>query len=230
MLALFFAFSMRLDRSSETILTQMAALPPRATPSLFVPKPEPEPEPEPAPKSVVEEPPTPSPEVSPIESFVAFLQPEVEEGLVHLYRDGDAVLVRIANSGVFDVADATINPAFINIFERIGQALAAEDFDATVLGHTDSRPIRTAQFPSNLHLSTARANAVRDILEAYTKPGRVDIRGEADLSPVADNSTAKGREANRRTEVVVRGVGERVPPSLLQQGRIDLETDGGVRQ
>lgn len=228
MLALFLTLSLRLGRGSETVLSQMAALPPGETPSLFVSAPEePEPTPPPAqPESVVEAP----PQISPIDSFVAFLQPEVEEGLVHLYRDSDAVLVRIANSGVFDVGNAEIDPNFIGIFDRIGQALAAEDFDATVLGHTDSQPIRTAQFPSNFHLSTARANAVRDILRSYTGPGRVDIRGEADLKPVADNATAEGREANRRTEILVRGAGERVPPSLLHRNRFAPESDEAIGQ
>lgn len=226
LLVLFLTFSMLLNRKAEATLSAMAALPPDAAPSLFVPEPAPPPEPdvvvEPDPEPTPEEPQLPA--ISPIEAFIGFLQPEVEEGLVHLYREGDAVLVRIANSGAFAPGGATVNPDFTEIFDRIGQALAAEDFDATILGHTDNMPIRTAPFPSNLHLSTARASAVRDILVAYTGPGRIDIRGEADLHPIADNDTEEGREANRRTEILVRGAGEAVPPSLLAKGRPETVT------
>jgi type VI secretion system protein ImpK len=215
--------SMQLGRAADTTLAQMATLPPDAAPSLLIPEPEPEPviiaETPPEPVVVPEVIPVPDvPVVQPIDTFISFLQPEVEQGLVKLYRDGDAVLVRIANSGAFAQGGATINPDFIPIFDRIGQALAAEDFDATVLGHTDNLPIRSAPFPSNFHLSTARANAVRDILVTYTGPDHVDIRGEADLRPIADNTTPEGREANRRTEILVRAAGAAVSPDLLDIG------------
>ena len=220
LLGLFVTFSTLLDRKAEATLAQMVSLPPGEAPSLLVPEPAPPPVVAAPPAPPAPTPPVPEPpKASPIESFVGFLQPEVEEGLVNLYRVNDAVLVRIANAGVFPSGAATINPDFIEIFDRIGQALAAEDFDVTILGHTDNQPIRSAPFPSNFHLSTARANAVRDILVPYIGPGRIDIRGEADLRPIADNSTEEGREANRRTEILVRGAGEAVPPALLMQGQ-----------
>ncbi|MFV0475139.1 MAG: type VI secretion system protein TssL, long form [Pikeienuella sp.] len=219
--ALFALYSTLLYRGADKTLEQMATLPPGATPTLFIPPPPPPPAPaaEETPKPA---PPPELPVVARIEAFIGFLQPEVEEGLVRLYRDGDAVLVRIANSGVFPPGSAAIEPDFIDIFDRIGQALAAEDFDVTVLGHTDNQPIRSSAFPSNFHLSTARANAVRDMLVAYTGPRRIDIRGEADSRPVADNATPEGREANRRTEILVRDAGARVPPSLLEIGGVDI--------
>ncbi|MFS4437494.1 type VI secretion system protein TssL, long form [Paracoccaceae bacterium GXU_MW_L88] len=214
---MFLAFSLFLNQSADGALNSMASLPPDETPSLFIPEPEPEIiEEPPVEEPVVEEP--VEPEINPIDSLIAFLEPEVEEGLVRLYRDGDAVLVRVANAGAFEPGGAQIAPEFLDIFERIGMALAAEDFDVSVIGHTDNNPIRTDAFPSNFHLSTARAAAVRDILLNYISPDRVEIRGEADLRPIADNDTAEGREQNRRTEILVRAAGARVSPELLQQG------------
>lgn len=222
---LFGIYSALLYRSADDTLAQMATLPPGETPTLFIPPPPPPPV---VPEIVVTPPPPPKPPAAArIEAFIGFLQPEVEEGLVKLYRDGDAVLVRIANSGVFPPGSATIEPRFIDIFDRIGQALAAEDFDVTVLGHTDSQPIRSSSFPSNFHLSTARANAVRDILVAYAGPKRVDIRGEADSRPIADNATPEGREANRRTEILVRDAGARVPSSLLAIDGVETTGEAG---
>lgn len=221
---LYLLLGLFLNRMSENIISQMAALPPGQVPSLYTPEP------------VVETPPSPPPEITlpvsieepetpPIEGFISFLQPEVEEGLVRLFREDRAVLVRVANNGAFRPGSAQIALEFTDIFERIGQALAAEDFDVTILGHTDNSPIRTAPFPSNFHLSTARASAVRDILVNYIADDRVEIRGEADLHPIADNETIEGREANRRTEILVREAGARISPQLLQQGNATAAGD-----
>ncbi|WP_299969541.1 type VI secretion system protein TssL, long form [uncultured Roseobacter sp.] len=227
---LFLTFSILLGRASNETLSRMATLPPGATPTLEIPEPPPEPEPPvepvmvpppPEPEPVIA-PPPPEPPVLPIETFISFLQPEVEEGLVRIYRQGNAVMVRVANSGAFGIGGARVEPEFLPIFDRIGQALTAEDFDVTVLGHTDNLPIRSAPFPSNFHLSKARASAVRDILASYIGTERIDVRGEADTLPLADNATAEGREINRRTEIIVRGAGEAVDPALLSQGRGDV--------
>ncbi|MCS6912037.1 MAG: OmpA family protein [Myxococcota bacterium] len=69
-----------------------------------------------------------------------------------------------------------------------------------VEGHTDSR----GGLAYNMRLSEARARAVRDYLvRAGVDPGRVTAKGYGPTRPVADNTTAAGREKNRRTEFVV---------------------------
>ena len=222
---LFLVFSVLLGRASDTTLARMATLPPNGTPTLFIPEPVKEAPPPVEPAVVAPTPdpvPTPvAPTISPIEIFLSFLKPEIDEGLVRVFRNGDAVLVRVKNNGTFDVGGARINDESLPIFDRIGQALTAENFDVTVLGHTDNQPIRSAPFPSNFHLSNARASAVRDILASYIGNDRIEVRGEADTRPIGDNDTAQGREANRRTEIIVRGAGQAVPPSLFSQGQAD---------
>ncbi|WP_372574348.1 type VI secretion system protein TssL, long form [Ruegeria jejuensis] len=219
---IFLAFTLLLGRATNGTLDQMATLPPDDVPTLFIPVATPPPTPPPAEapplkvEPVVPEQPIAPPSPPPIEVFISFLQPEVEQGLVTLLRDGDSVLVRIANSGAFGVGAAWVEEDFEPLFHRIGQALAAEDFNVTVLGHTDNLPIRAAPYPSNFHLSTARANAVRDILVGYVPSDSVDIRGEADTRPIASNDTPEGRERNRRTEILVRGAGDRVDPQFYE--------------
>jgi type VI secretion system protein ImpK len=220
--ALFTVLSMFLNRGAEATLATLAVLPPGTAPSLAIPEPPPAPKIEEKPEVVVE-PPTVKvepavPEPKAIETFMAFLQPEVEAGLVNLYREGDAVRVRIANAGAFNVGKAEINPDFLYIFERIGEALTAENFDVTIIGHTDNTPIGKA-FVSNERLSNARASAVSDIIVSYIEAERVKILGLGDAEPIADNLTEDGKRANRRTEIVVSEVGDRVPDSLLYNNR-----------
>ena len=73
-----------------------------------------------------------------------------------------------------------------------------------MIDYTDNQPIRTVQFPSNFQLSAARANAVRAIVARNVgDPARVSAEGRADADPIAPNTTAEGREQNRRIEIVL---------------------------
>jgi outer membrane protein OmpA-like peptidoglycan-associated protein len=74
-------------------------------------------------------------------------------------------------------------------------------------GNTDSIPIHTPAFPSNVELSLARAEAVMRYLGAKgVARERIVVKGRGDGRQVATNSTPEGRAANRRVEVTL------VPP------------------
>lgn len=111
--------------------------------------------------------------------------------------------MRINNSGLFATGSAEVSPQFRDLIQRIGGALAAEKFRAVVIGYTDNVPIKTVEFPSNWHLSEARAKAVGDILSQFAGPEAILTEGRADSDPIADNKTQEGRETNRRTEIMV---------------------------
>ncbi len=70
-------------------------------------------------------------------------------------------------------------------------------------GHTDNVPISSAEFGSNWELSTSRAvSLVRYFVEeAGLPPERFTAEGLSQFRPVASNSTAEGRAANRRVEI-----------------------------
>ncbi|MER0237070.1 type VI secretion system protein TssL, long form [Fulvimarina sp. MAC8] len=208
----YFLFTTWLAESSDTTFSRLAELPPNEAPSLapVVVAPVEQPS-EPDPKPQVAPPPPPKPVAPPekpenqqrIEDLMAFLQPEVEKGLVTLSDAKGNLRVRIRNAGLFDVGSAEIAEGFEGLLSRIGGALASEDFKATVIGYTDNVPIRTVQFPSNWDLSKARAEAVGEILVRFTGEGVVTTEGRADSDPIASNETPEGREKNRRTEIIV---------------------------
>lgn len=73
-----------------------------------------------------------------------------------------------------------------------------------VEGHTDNDPIKTAQFPSNWELGSARAvTVVRALIEAGVSAERVSAASFSEFHPVAANDSAEGKAANRRIEIVV---------------------------
>ena len=211
-LALLFAlgymfFTLSLNSASDATFERLANLPPRDTPSVLIETPKPK-------EVVAQTPPvkkppeTPPPIVvkpqpTPLDNLLAFLQPEVDRKLVTLSNSNGRLLVRINNSGLFDTGSADVSDKFRDLLQHIGGALVSEKFRAVVVGYTDNVPIRTAQFPSNWHLSEARARAVGDILAAYTGKDAILTEGRADSDPLASNDTQEGREANRRTEILV---------------------------
>ncbi|PZO74680.1 MAG: type VI secretion system protein TssL [Mesorhizobium amorphae] len=210
-------FTLALNRASDTTLAGFAGAVAEPVPSLAA-VPDPDPPTEVA-EATVSPPVDPTPDAPPpteqppqrdaIGEFAAFLQPEVDQNLVGLTRDGNSVLIRIRNTGLFETGSAAVDPDFQSLLTRIGTAIAQENFRAVVIGHTDDVPIRTAQYPSNWHLSQARAEAVAKVLEQYAGPGAITFEGRAENQPVADNATEEGREANRRTEILVIGAGAR---------------------
>jgi len=75
-----------------------------------------------------------------------------------------------------------------------------------VEGHTDRRPISTAQFPSNWELSTARAmSVVRFAIEQGIPPSRLSAAGFADQQPLDPGTTEEGYRHNRRIELKLTG-------------------------
>lgn len=85
-----------------------------------------------------------------------------------------------------------------------------------VEGHTDSQGSQAF----NLHLSTRRAQAVRDLLISRgVAEDRIRSEGLGFSRPIADNKSAEGRANNRRVELVIQPqinddgvpVGETVP-------------------
>ncbi|PQV48084.1 outer membrane protein OmpA-like peptidoglycan-associated protein [Paraburkholderia sp. BL21I4N1] len=80
-----------------------------------------------------------------------------------------------------------------------------------IAGHTDN----VGHPDSNLKLSTARADAVRDwLIEASGIPAtRFAIQGYGDTRPLAENNTEAGRAKNRRVEITLVPDGPAAAPS-----------------
>ena len=146
----------------------------------------------------------PEPErISRFDRFLVFLQPEIERGLLTTTRRDDEVLVRYRGTGTFAPGSADVSPGFAELLARVGRGIQEAGFEVLVVGHTDDRPIRSVRFPSNWHLSQARAEAVAAITRAHVDPDRVRFEGRGETEPVDTNETAQGRAANRRIEMLV---------------------------
>ncbi len=131
-----------------------------------------------------------------------FLADEIEQGLVEV--DGNRVRTTITVGTLFEPASDQLSAGREPIFTKIGQAIELESGPVTVEGHADSDKISTIEFPDNIALSTARAEAVARIIRGQlTDASRVNVVGLGDTVPLASNETAAGKAQNRRVEFVV---------------------------
>jgi chemotaxis protein MotB len=135
------------------------------------------------------------------------LQEEVQAGAVRIHHDGRGLIVSLAEAGFFDPGSAVMRVTATEVLNRIAEKIQPLNAHIRVEGHTDNMPIKTAQFPSNWELSTARAtNVLQHLLaRAEFKPDYLSAVGFGEYRPVAPNDTAHGRAANRRVDLVVLG-------------------------
>jgi chemotaxis protein MotB len=110
---------------------------------------------------------------------------------------------------LFDSGSADLSPVGQIELQRFAGALSEVsatipndiDWVLRVDGHTDVRPINTAEFPSNWHLSAARAIAVLEFLTSRgIPPQRLVAAGFGEFQPLDANSTDAAYRRNRRIE------------------------------
>jgi len=131
----------------------------------------------------------------------AELRAELEGTGVSVVRNGDNITLNMPGSVTFATDSSDLSPAFFSVLNSVGKVLA--EYEQTVVevaGHTDS----TGSDSYNQALSERRATAVSSYLRGQ---GVIDQRlitlGMGEARPVADNSSAEGRQANRRVEITM---------------------------
>jgi chemotaxis protein MotB len=115
---------------------------------------------------------------------------------------------------LFDSGSAELAPAgrtqldrLAGVLESVAAQIPADvDWILRVDGHTDRRPIRTADFPSNWELSTARAlSIVRYLIDRGIPPHRLAAAGFGQFRPLDDGDDAAALARNRRIEIKFTG-------------------------
>ena len=155
------------------------------------------------------------------EMLKRLLDIEIKEGQIDVESTARTILIRIREKGSFASGSALLNSSFVDVIDKIANALTQIEGRIAVEGHTDNIPINTFAFPSNWDLSAARSVAVvRRMLDiAPLQPTRVTASGFADTRPQAVNITVEGRARNRRVEIVVKQPLDDESDALLREIR-----------
>lgn len=123
---------------------------------------------------------------------------------------GQVVIIR--GDDLFPSGSSEVRPQYVPLLKRVAEALAQLPGAVLVTGHTDSVPIKTLRFPSNWHLSQARADNVRDLLvQVAGNPGRFTAEGRADTELRVPDNPKDAR--NRRVEVMLMTPAQRLGAS-----------------
>ena len=102
----------------------------------------------------------------------------------------------------FATGKALLGPAARPVLARLATLLQkSPEAKVEIVGHTDD----VGTVARNQALSEARAEAVKAYLvEQGVSADRLSVRGEGESNPAGDNSTAAGRQRNRRIDFRVR--------------------------
>jgi outer membrane protein OmpA-like peptidoglycan-associated protein len=128
----------------------------------------------------------------------------VDEKQINIFKTNKGVEIEIKSNILFESGQAVIQKAARSVLKEISAVLENMDAPINVEGFTDNIPINTLIFPSNWELSAARAaNVVHLFSKTGIKPERLSAIGYGEFKPLESNDTAKGRERNRRINIVV---------------------------
>ena len=129
----------------------------------------------------------------------------IESGQLRVRIVRGRMVVELSENILFDSGRADLKKEGQTALQEVGGVLASiPDREFQIAGHTDNVPIKSARFPSNWELSTARAVTVARFLASKGVPeNRLSAAGYADTQPVASNDAPEGRQQNRRIEIVL---------------------------
>lgn len=162
------------------------------------------------------------------------LQHEVQDALKSLI---DAKLVTVTRRDLwleveintdilFPSGSDAFSPQALPVLQKLAAVLKPFPNRIRVEGHTDDRPIHTAQFPSNWELSAARAaTVVHEFTRDGVDPLRLEIVGFGEFHPIESNATAAGRNANRRVSILILEAVKSTDSMSQQQRDVMLNTD-----
>ncbi|MBM7059534.1 flagellar motor protein MotD [Pseudomonas sp. UL073] len=138
------------------------------------------------------------------ESMRAALGDLIKTGQVTVRGNELWVEIELSSALLFPSGDALPHNQAFAIVEKVAKVLAPYRNPVHIEGFTDNQPIRTAQFPTNWELSSARAaSVVRMLAMDGVDASRLAAVGYGEFQPVADNATVEGRARNRRVVLVV---------------------------
>jgi outer membrane protein OmpA-like peptidoglycan-associated protein len=141
-------------------------------------------------------------------ALTAALPLEARVQVQNLLADLDAVTdeqglkMTVPGAELFAIDSERIEPSAHDALAKVAELINVYDGRAVlILGHTDA--IGRAGY--NQTLSEQRAHLVRQFFVEHfdIDQARLSTRGHGEEQPIASNETVRGRQANRRIEVVI---------------------------
>ncbi len=130
------------------------------------------------------------------------LQTEIDRNLLEVEQLSDRIRIRIIAKVLFSSGSTTPRADFEAILAKIARTLESTQGKILITGHTDNEPIFTTKYPSNWHLSLARATSIGNFLANNASlRGRLWPEGRGESEPRYTNDSEENRSLNRRIEI-----------------------------
>ncbi|MCR4399245.1 MAG: OmpA family protein, partial [Firmicutes bacterium] len=138
-------------------------------------------------------------------SVESFILKENLGNQVEVREDARGLVLRFADSVLFDLGKADLRPEARAILDKVAVLIASIPNQVRVEGHTDDLKINTERFPSNWELSTGRSSSVvRYFVEKHgMSPDKLSAAGYGEYRPIAPNDSEANRRKNRRVDIVI---------------------------
>lgn len=122
---------------------------------------------------------------------------QVLKGVVYISL-ADNMLYKSGSYEIGDRAEETLGKIAKIILDY-------KDYDVLVEGNTDNVPISKTNIRNNWDLSALRASSVVQALQNRygVDPARLTAAGRGEYNPVSSNTSEKGRQLNRRTQIII---------------------------
>ena len=116
------------------------------------------------------------------------------------------ITVTLSDAILFDSGKASLknvsNKELDHIYAVLKDKYPGREIE--VAGHTDTDPITKSKWADNWELSSERALSVtRYLIQKGVAENRIKAAGFGSARPIAPNSSASGKQKNRRVEIVV---------------------------
>lgn len=124
---------------------------------------------------------------------------------IRLIENERGITISIMDNILFQSGMAELSEQSKPILTKMAQLLKTLPNDIRIEGHTDNIPISTPAFPSNWHLSIARATNTAYYLmnDLGLNQERVSVVGNSEYKPLAANDLPETRALNRRVDIVI---------------------------
>lgn len=116
------------------------------------------------------------------------------------------VYISLADNMLYKLGSYEINERAEETLSKIAKIIMDyEDYDVLIEGNTDNLPISRQNIRNNWDLSCLRASSVVQYLQTKygVNPNRLTAGGRGEYNPIAKNDTEKGRQRNRRTQIII---------------------------
>jgi chemotaxis protein MotB len=126
------------------------------------------------------------------------------ETVISLQDTKRGVEISLKDVILFDTGKASLKENSLKMLDAFVGLINTVSNPVSIEGHTDSVPIKTAEFASNWELSSARAVSVLHYFESKNiAKNRLQFVGYGEYQPLFPNDTVEHKQENRRVNIII---------------------------